>query len=143
MVSFWVMLPAQRTAAAFAFNREDYGIVPLVPNVLAVVSGGEPAPFQSHPPPPFHPPEAAKVAPATIAGWTGVYDTREGDLTIAVRGDSLRADLDGGDMALVPASDTSAVVVADDVKDAGRTLYFRNRGRTMTVWGPDSLGYRR
>jgi CubicO group peptidase (beta-lactamase class C family) len=141
MVSLWVMLPERKTAVAFAFNREDYGIVPLVPAVLKVVAGGEPDPFPSgSPPPPFTPPAAVKIAPAIIARWLGTYDTREGDLTVSRRGDSLFADPDGSELALVPVSDTSAVVVADEVKNAGQTYFFRR----STVWtATDSLGVKR
>jgi CubicO group peptidase (beta-lactamase class C family) len=141
MVSLWIMLPAQKTAVAFTFNREDYAIVPLAPNVLKVIAGGDAAPFPSVPPPPFTPPEAVKVSPAVIKRWLGTYDTRNGDVTVSQSGDSLVADFEGVTARLVPTSDSTYVAVLDDVKNAGKTFAFRSRNGKVTIWsGKDSLG---
>ncbi len=144
MVSLWVMLPAQKTAVAFTFNREDYAIVPLAPNVLKIIAGGEAAPFLSAPPPPFTPPTGVKVAPAVTAKLLGTYDTRFGDFTLAQKADILLADFEGVQAPLTPTSDSTYVAVLDDVKNAGKTFTFRRRGGPVTIWrGKDSLGSKR
>ncbi len=144
MVSLWVMLPERRVGFAFAFNREDYQILPLVGNVAAVIAGGEAAPFPDAARPEAPVPAAAAVARSRLAGWVGTYDTRFGEVTVYLRGDSLWTDYDGSEVALVPANDSSFALVDDLVSNAGKTMTFGRRQGTvlMTVSG-DSVGARR
>ncbi|MGE0439873.1 MAG: serine hydrolase domain-containing protein [Gemmatimonadales bacterium] len=145
MVTLWIMLPEQRTAVAFAFNREDYGILPLVPNVLKILAGGEADPFPALPAPPAPPgPAGETVGGAALDALLGVYDTRTGDQTVTRRGDSLGVDPDGVPAVLVPLGGDSLAVVDDMVSHAGWVYRFRRQGGRMTLWrGAESLGVRR
>jgi hypothetical protein len=143
MVSLWVILPERRVAVAFAFNREDYQIVPVVPTVLSVIGGGPTAllPAASWP---AAPPIATRaVAPAVLDRWLGVYDTRFGDVTVYRRGDSLFSDYDGAEGPLLPTSDSTFALGDDLVAHTGKVVGFRRSGAGVTIWlGADSLGLR-
>ncbi|MFN0177205.1 MAG: serine hydrolase domain-containing protein [Gemmatimonadales bacterium] len=142
MVSLWILLPTQRTAVGFTFNREDYQAVPVVQQVLKVLAGGaaEPLPAGTWTAPAQ--PTAATVRPDALADAVGDYDTRFGDMTVFRRGDSLLANYEGTEVALIPASDTGVTMWSDLVRVAGKPLLFRRRGTAMTLWGGpnDSLG---
>lgn len=143
MVSLWVMLPSRKLGLAFAFNREDYQVVPLVGNVLAILAGGEAKPFTSTPAPPPVAPAAVPIAPAVRDRWVGDYDTRYGDLRIFVRDDSLLAHTEGMDIPLAAIDDSTFALVTDLVSETGQAFQFRRRGPAVTVWsGRDSLGIR-
>ena len=144
MVSLWVMLPAQKTAMAFAFNREDYSVLGLVPIVAKILAGGQADPFPSPPMPPAVPATGVRTSTAALDRWVGRYDTRVGDLVVSRRGDSLVADYQGAEVGLLPTSDSSFSVISDIVTDGGRRMTFRRRGKPVTMWlGSDSIGIRR
>jgi len=143
-VSFWVLLPEMRTGFGLLFNREDYRVVPLVANLVRVLGGGELQPFpETGPNPPFTAPTAASIARPTAEAWTGRYDTRSGDLSIGWRGDTLVTRYEGMPAVLVPADDSSAILVDDVLTHAGRRLSFRPRRGILTLWvDDDSVGVR-
>jgi len=143
MVSLWVMLPERKLGVAFAFNREDYQVLPLVGSVLQVIAGGEAAPFPVAPLPPYAAPVGVAFSAAVRERWVGQYDTRFGDARIFVRGDSLFTDAEGTESALLASNDSTFSVANDLVKDAGKTFQFRRQGGAITLWsGKDSLGIR-
>ncbi len=144
MVSLWVMLPDQKTAMAFAFNREDYSVLALIPAVVKILGGGQADPFPVLSQPPAAPVVKVRVAAAALDRWVGSYDTRVGDLVVTRRGDSLVADYQGGLVGLLPTSDSSFAVVSDVLTDGGQIMTFRRRGRGVALWiGSDSTGIRR
>ncbi len=144
MVSLWIMLPDQKTAVAFAFNREDYNVVPIAPAVLKVLAGGPvdtlPAGKWVAPPPPV----GVTLAAAILRRWVGQYDTKFGDTRIYLRADSLFADYEGIETPLVPANDSTFAIVDDQVRHAGKQFMFRKQGGAVTIWhsAKDSLGIR-
>ena len=144
MVSLWIMLPDQKTGIAFAFNREDYGVVPIAPAVLKVLAGGpvDTLPTATWNAPPA--PTAARISVAAKKRWVGLYDTRFGDTRIYLRGDSLFADYEGTEASLVPADETTFAIVDDQVRHAGKRFSFRQQGGAATIWDSptDSLGVR-
>ncbi len=144
MVSLWIMLPEQKVAVAFAFNREDYGILPVAANVLKLLAGGpvDTLPTASWIAPPA--PVAAKITPAALGLWVGAYDTRVGDTKVYRRADSLFTDHEGGEAVLVPVNDSTFAIVDDLVKHAGKRFIFRTQRGKVTIWGSggDSLGVR-
>jgi CubicO group peptidase (beta-lactamase class C family) len=143
MVSFWAILPERKTAVAFAFNREDYQIVPLVPAVLTILAGGQAPPFPEARPAAFSPPVPVKVPAGTLTRWVGDYDSSSGDFSVFQRGDSLLTNFDGSEILLVPTSDSSFALVDDLVNNGGKTMIFRRQGSAVTVWlGQDSIGIR-
>ncbi|MGE0556018.1 MAG: hypothetical protein AB7R55_21525, partial [Gemmatimonadales bacterium] len=144
LVSFWVLLPEMRTGFGLLFNREDYRVVALVANLVRVLGGGELQPFpETEPNPPFTAPAAASIARSTVEGWTGRYDTRSGDLSIGWRGDTLVTRYEGMPAVLVPADDSSAILVDEVLTHAGRRLSFRSRRGALTLWvDDDSVGVR-
>ncbi len=144
MVSLWVMLPDQKTAMAFSFNREDYSILALIPAVVKILGGGQADPFPVLSQPPAVPVAKARVAAAALERWVGSYDTRVGDVVVSRRGDSLVADYQGGLVGLISTSDSSFTVVSDVLAEGGQIMTFRRRGRAVALWiGPDSTGIRR
>ena len=144
MVSLWVMLPAQKTAMAFAFNREDYSVLGLLGSVAKILGGGQADPFPTLPIPPAVPAAGIRTTAAVLDRWVGRYDTRFGDLVVARRGDSLVADYQGAEVGLLPTSDSSFSVISDIVTDGGQRMIFRRHGKPVTVWlGSDSIGIRR
>ncbi len=143
MVSLWVMLPERRLAVAFAFNREDYQVVPLVGNVLAILTGGAPRPFPAAAIPPAETPVAVPISSAARARWVGDYDTRYGDHRIVLRGDSLFSHAEGIELPLAALNDSTFGLVTDLVSETGKTLQFRRQRDAVTLWsGVDSLGIR-
>jgi CubicO group peptidase (beta-lactamase class C family) len=141
MVSLWVLLPETRTGIGFLFNREDYQVLPLVANVVRILSGLDAEPFPSGPAPSFTAPAPVTVSAGARAAWVGRYDTRFGDLGIFLRGDSLLARYEGLETSLVPRDDSSFVLVSDIVAHAGKVLSFRPRSGRVTVWlDADSIG---
>ena len=143
MVTLWVMLPEQQLGLAFAFNREDYQVVPVVKSVLTVLAGGTAQPFPSSTWTPPARPTGVATRPGAAQRWLGTYDTHSGDTKIYRRGDSLFTDYEAGEAALVAANDSSYWIVDDIVKHAGKSLDFRRQGKAITLWsGKDSLGLR-
>lgn len=144
MVSLWIILPDQKTAVAFAFNREDYKVMPIVPAVLKALRGGPvdtlPAGTWVAPPPPA----GVTIAAAVLRQWVGQYDTRLGDTQVYLRSDSLFADYEGTGTTLVPVDDSTFAIVDDQVRHAGKRFIFRNQGTAVTIWNSakDSLGVR-
>ena len=144
MVSLWVMLPAQKTAMAFTFNREDYQVIGLLGNVAKILAGGQADPFSASVVPPATPFTSVRATPAALDRWVGSYDTRVGDLVVSRRGDSLVADYQGSEVGLAPISDSSFSILSDVVTDGGQNVTFRKQGKAVTVWiGADSSGIRR
>lgn len=144
MVTLWVMLPERRVGFGFAFNREDYQILPLVANVATVIAGGEASPFHETPTPSATVPVAVPVAASRLAAWVGTYDTRLGDVRVYLRGDSLWTDYDGSEVALVPANDSTFALYDDIVTNGGKVMIFgRRRGTVIMTVGRDSVGARR
>lgn len=144
MVSLWIMLPDRKTAVAFAFNREDYGAVPIAPAVFKVLAGGpvDTLPTATWTPPPAVVPVA--TTPAARARWAGLYDTRFGDTRVFVRADSLFTDYEGGEASLVAVNDSTFAIVDDLVHHAGKQFVFRRQPGGVTIWhsAKDSLGIR-
>jgi hypothetical protein len=144
MASLLLLLPAQQTALAFTFNREEYKVLGLLPSVLAILAGGSAEPLQVPPASEAKPVKPANVAPAVLDRWVGRYDTRSGDVAVTRRGEALFADLAGGEVALLPLSDSSFSVATDVVGLDGRVITFRRQGAAVTLWeGTDSSGVRR
>ncbi len=143
MVSLWVLLPELRTGFGLLFNREDYRVLPLVANLVRILSGGEAEPFPAESPPAWTPPAAVPMTPGAARRWAGEYDTRYGELVVTLRSDSLVARMEGLDVGLAAASDSTFTVITDVVSLAGRTLGFRRQGGRVTAWlDGDSLGIR-
>jgi hypothetical protein len=141
MVSLWLLLPERRTGVGFLFNREDYQVLPLVANVVRILSGLDAEPFPAGSPPSFTAPAPAAISPAARAAWVGRYDTRFGTVRVFLHGDSLLAHHEGLEAALVPRDDSSFVLVSDIVAHAGKVLSFRRRGGRVAVWlDADSIG---
>lgn len=144
MVSLWIMLPEQKVGIALTFNREDYGIVPVAPNILKVIAGGAvdtlPTAVWTAPPSPV----GVKLSAAAAHRWVGDYDLRFGDTKVYQRADSLRTDYEGGEAALVPVNDSTFAIVDDLTRHAGKQFIFRMRGGKATIWesAKDSLGIR-
>ena len=143
MVTFWVILPERRTAVGFAFNREDYGSIPLVGSVLSIVAGGEAMPVAPWSGTPPAIPAPVGISGAALDRWAGRYDTRFGYTSFTRQGDSLVTDFEGVDSRLVATSDSTFVIDSDIVKHAGRVFTFRRRGAaTVVSIDKDSLGVR-
>lgn len=144
MVSLWVMLPAQKTAMALTFNREDYQVVGLLGTVAKILAGGQADPFPATPTPALKPVTGVRVATAVLDRWVGSYDTREGDLLVTRQGDSLVAAYQGAMAGLLPTSDSTFLVVSDILTDGGQIMTFRRRGKAVTLWiNADSSGIKR
>lgn len=143
MVSLWVLLPELRAGFGLLFNREDYQVLPLVANLVRILSGGEAEPFPVTALAAWVPPVAVPIRPEAARRWAGEYDTRNGELVVRARSDSLVAQVDGLDVGLAAASDSTFTVITDVVSLAGRTLGFRRQGGRVTAWlDGDSLGIR-
>lgn len=143
MVTLWVMLPEKKLGIGLAMNREDYEILPLLPNLIKVLAGVAPTPLKSGGPAPLAPPVASSVRAGGLKQWVGIYDSRVGDTRVYQRGDSLFADMDGSEVALVAKNESTFVLFDDLVSHAGKEVTFRKQGTTITLWqGQDSLGVR-
>ncbi|MHB1330250.1 MAG: serine hydrolase domain-containing protein [Gemmatimonadales bacterium] len=143
MVTFWALLPESKTAVGFAFNREDYGIIPLVGSVLSIVAGGAAVPVAEWSGTPPELPTPVRIAGAALDRWAGRYDTRFGYTSITRQGDSLVANYEGIDSRLIATSESTFVIDSDIVKHAGRTFTFSRRGAaTIVSFDGDSVGIR-
>lgn len=143
MADLWVLVPSQRLGLAFFMTREDYGFAPVLGNLMAVLSGGEPTPLALRTVPVAAPITGAQLPAAVIDGVVGRYDTRYGDVRVYRRADSLFSDYDGAELTLVPTNDSTFAMVDDVVAHTGKALIFRRRGSALTLWsGSDSLGLR-
>ncbi len=143
MVTLWVLLPERKTAVGFAFNREDYGVIPLVGSVLSIVAGGEAVPVAPWSGTPPVIPSPAPVATPVLDRWAGRYDTRYGYASFTRQGDSLATNYEGVDSRLVATSESTFVIDSDIVKHAGRVFTFRRHGTaTILSIDGDSLGIR-
>ncbi len=143
MVTLWVLLPESKTAVGFAFNREDYGAIPLVGSVLSIVAGGEAVPVAAWSGTPPTVPTPTPVRASVLDRWAGRYDTRFGHASFARQGDSLVTNYEGVDSRLVATGESTFMIDSDIVKHAGRVFTFQRRGAaTVVSIDGDSLGVR-
>jgi CubicO group peptidase (beta-lactamase class C family) len=134
MGSLFVLLPAQKIGIAIVFNDIDYGKVQLLQNVMKRLMGAPTAPYQAAPAPAPLPPSGYRLSPARAAEIAGVYDTRNGVMTVAVRGDTLVARFEGNDLTLEPTSDTTLVMRSVLREQEGQVITARRCGTTLCFW---------
>jgi len=142
MATLWYLVPARRLGIALFMTRVDYGLVPALANLLAVIQGQAPSreiPARAPPPEPMV--ATGSISRSGLQKWVGVYDTRSGETRVFLRGDSLRTDHQGLESGLAAIDDSSFALVDDLVEHTGRALVFRRRGGRRTIWfGADSIG---
>lgn len=144
MGSLFVLLPQQKVAIVFVFNLVDYGKVQLLQNLLKVLLGGQPGPYQVAPAAPRVPGSGYRASAARLASVAGEYDTRWGNMRIDVAGDTLAARYENNRVHLEPASDSSFIVRSVLREQEGTLMTIRRCGSTMCVWmRGDSSGVRK
>jgi hypothetical protein len=142
MATLWYLVPARRFAIALFITRVDYGFVPTLGNLIAVMNGQPPAiPISPRSVPPEAALTVATVPEGRLRRWVGGYDTRNGDAAVFLRGDTLLADYEGIESPLAPLDDSTFALLNDIVEYTGRPLIFRRQNGKRTVWlGKDSIG---
>jgi CubicO group peptidase (beta-lactamase class C family) len=134
MGSLFVMLPAQKIGIAIVFNDIDYGKVQLLQNVMKLLLGAPTAPYQVAPVPEPLPASGYRLSPARAAEIAGVYDTRNGVMTVAQRGDTLAARFEGNDLTLEPTSDSTLVMRSVLREQEGQVITVRRCATTFCLW---------